>query len=355
MSMNTHPAAPSYVDYVGPSNITTNARIVLSLILIALVLIFADLVVGTRNIDIGTDTYVYAEFFKSLGGWSETRFEPGFLLITRLLAFIGFSVEGYQMALFGILLTTAIIAVCRYYHYLGAKHGLLTFLTASLMFLLFSPMFVNASINAVRQGLAALLVFTALLAFQQRQWRNFFIYGAVATSFHYSAAMYLVFAPLLFLNLKFLRLIAIGAFIAYCAGLTMIIVRAAVPALYNAVMDYSLSSEYKSGVRIDFAAFSIFWYALPFLMAGIVRKPFDKRIKDSTAVYLVMLLPFFLVGWGNFSNRYLLPAYLAASLMVAAIFCQSRLSILRNPILLRVGLIASCAAFLYYVTNQVVV
>ncbi|GLQ51922.1 EpsG family protein [Dyella flava] len=353
--MNTHSPNPPYVDFVGPSNITSNARIMLSLILIGAACVFADLLVGTRSIDVGTDTYVYAEFFRTLhGGSPETRFEPGFLLVTRVLSVIGFSVEAYQMVLFGILLATAIVAVRHYFDYLGARHGLMTLLTASLMFLLFSPMFVNASINAVRQGLAALLVFTALLAFQQRQWRTFFIYGVLATSFHYSSLMYLVFAPLL-LNLKLLRVIAVVAFLAYVAGLTMIVVRTASPFIYNTVMDYSLSSKYRSGVRIDFAVFSIFWYALPFIMAPMVRKPIRSRINDSTAVYLVMLLPFFAVGWGNFSNRYLLPAYLAISLMVAAIFCFNRLSILRNPILLRAGLIFSCAAFYYYVTHQVVV
>jgi hypothetical protein len=103
-------------------------------------------------------------------------------------------------------------------------------------------------------------------------------------------------------------------------------------------MDYSLSATYRSGIRIDFAVFSIFWYLLPLLMSGLVREPFSTRIKDSTAVYMVMLLPFFVLGWGNFSNRYLLPAYLATSLIVAAIFCHSRISLLRNPLLLRGGL-----------------
>jgi hypothetical protein len=353
--MNANPVTP-YVDYTGPSNIAVNARIMLSLMLIATACLFADLLVGTRSINVGTDTYVYADFFRQLRvGWTETRFEPGFLLMTRLLSVLGLSLQGYQMALFGMLLLTAIVAARYYYRYLGGQHGLLTFITAGLMFLLLSPMFVNASINAVRQGLAALLIFTALLAFQQRRWGTFLLYGALATSFHYSALMYIVFAPLLLINLKLLRMIAVVAFIAYCAGLTQIVVRAASPLIYNAVMDYSLAAKYHSGVRIDFAAFSIFWYVLPFLMAPMVRKPFDKRIKDSTAVYLVMLLPFFMVGWGNFSNRYLLPAYLAASLMVAATFCFSRFSVMRNPILLRGGLIVACAAFFYYVTNQVIV
>ena len=354
--MSANPLNP-YVDYVAPSNVTTNARVLLSVILIVVAGLFADIIVGTRGIDVGSDTYVYAGFFQSLNGAGgyETRFEPGFVLVTRILAAIGFSIAGYQMMLFGLLLLTAVFAARYYHEYLGARQGLLTFLVASLMFLLFSPMFVNASINAVRQGLAALLVFTALLAFQRRQWGTSFMYGLLATSFHYSSLMYLVFALLLLINIKLLRLVAVVAFIAYCTGLTMIVVRAASPALYNAVMDYSEASKFRAGVRIDFAAFAILWYVLPLVLAPMVRKPFSGHLKDSTAVYLVMLLPFFAVGWGNFSNRYLLPAYLAASLMVAAVFCHNRLSIMRNPILIRGGLIVSCAAFAYYVTNQVII
>jgi hypothetical protein len=350
-------SATPYIHYSDTSNITTNARMMLSMMLVAAACLFTDILVGTRSIDVGTDTYVYAGFFHELrgGGPIETRFEPGFLTISRLLAAAGVSVMFYQCVLFGLLLLMAILAARHYFNYLGGTRGYLTFLIASLAFLLISPMFVNASINAVRQGLASLPVFIALLAFHQRQWRSFFIYGVIATCFHYSALLYLAFAPLLLLNLKFLRAAAIIGFVAYCTGATLIVVRAAVPSLYNAVMDYSLGAKYKSGVRIDFAVFSIFWYLLPYMLSNLVRQPFSARLKDSTAVYLVMLLPFFAVGWGNFSNRFLLSSYLAISLMVAAIFFHSRISILRNPILLRMGLVISCAVFYYYVTNQVIV
>ncbi|WP_158544977.1 EpsG family protein [Dyella monticola] len=345
-----------YVEYSKTSNITINARVILSIMLVLAVCLFVDILVGTRSIDVGTDTYVYAEVFHEFrGGPVETRFEPGFLIITKLVSMLGFSVQAYQCILFGLLLVFAVIAARHFFEYLGSTQGYLTYLTAGLMFLLLSPMFVNASINAVRQGLSSLPVFIALLAFHQRQWRTFFIYGVIGACFHYSALLYMAFAPLLLLNIKLLRVAAIVGFVAYCTGLTMTVVRAAVPYIYNQVMDYSLISQYKSGVRIDFAVFSIFWYLLPFVLSGMVRKPYATRLKDSTAVYLVMLLPFFTLGWGNFSNRYLLSAYMAVSFMVAAVFFHSRLSVLRNPILLRGGLLVSCAVFYYYVANQVMV
>jgi hypothetical protein len=337
-------------------SVASNARVLLSLMLLAAACVFTDVVVGIRGIDVGTDTYNYAIFFTSMrDGLVATRFEPGFVFITRILSATGMSVAGYQMALFAILLLTAVVAARHYFDYLGSERGCLTFLVAGLMFLFLSPMFVNASINAVRQGLAALLVFTALLSFHRHQWRSFVAYGVLASCFHYSSLLYLAFAPILLLNVRLQRVAAAVAFVAYCSGLSLIAVRTVSPFIYNSVMDYELSATYRSGVRIDFAVFSIFWYVLPFVMSRIVRKPFDKRITESTAVYLVMVLPFFVLGWGNFSNRYLLPAYLATSLIVAAIFFHSRISILRNPILLRFGLFFSCAVFCYYVTRQVIV
>lgn len=345
-----------YLEYARPSNIMANARVMLGVIFLVPVFLFADLVVGTRAIDVGSDTAVYALVFREMRHHlAESRFEPGFLLLTRFVSGLGVSLQVYQCVLFGLLLLAVVLASRRYFDYLGSSRGYLTFLSASLMFMLLSPMFVNASINAVRQGLASLPVFIALMAFHQRQWRDYFIYGVIATCFHYSSLAYLACAPLLLLNLKFLRVVAILGFIAYCSGLTLAVVRAAAPFIYDSVMDYELGSKYKSGVRIDFAVFSIFWYLLPLFMARLVRKPYSTRLKDSTAVYLVMLLPFFLLGWGNFSNRYLLSAYMAISLMVAAIFFHSRLSILRSPIVLRAGLIVSCAVFYYYVSNQVLV
>jgi hypothetical protein len=341
----TYPANPA----------ETNARVMLNLMFIAAACLFADALVALRDIDVGTDTGVYASVFLAMrNGLIATRFEPGFLLITAALSATGISVAAYQGFLFLTLLATIVLAT-RYYHdYLEGESAYLTFLTASLLFLFLSPLFMNASINAVRQGLASLLVFAALLAFYQRQWRNFFLFGVLATSFHYSSVLYLVFAPALLLNSRTLRVVGIVAFLAYCSGLTMLVIRVALPAVYTFVMAYDASSIFRSGVRLDFAAFSFFWYGLPYVVARMVREPVRERIIRSTAIYLVMLLPFFLVGWGSFSNRYLLPAWMSASLVVAAIFCNSRLSLMRNPLLLRAGLVVACGFFYYYITHGVI-
>jgi len=334
-----------------------NARAMLGLMLIAAVIVFADLLVGTRSIDIGSDTYVYAGLFHAMGhqGLVVSRFEPVFYYLTALIAWLGVSLTAYQSTLFLVMMGTVVVATRRYYAYLDSEGRYMTFLVASLLFLFISPVMANATINVVRQGLASLLVFTALLCFQQRQWRAYFLWGLLATGFHYSSVLYLLCAPALLFKPRLLRAVGILAFLAYCSGLTMLLIRALVPAAYTLVMKYDGSATYHTGVRLDFAVFSLFWYLLPYGVAWLVREPVREQIKRTTAVYLVLMLPFFAVGWGSFSNRYLLPAWLSVSLILAAICCNNRLSPLRNPILLRMGLVAACGAFYFYVSHGFVI
>ncbi|UGB46051.1 EpsG family protein [Frateuria edaphi] len=336
-----------------PTN--TNARVLLGLMLVAAVIVVVTFAVATRG-NIGTDTSVYASFFESLQhhGETDSRFEPVFYYLSVILAATGMSFTGYEGVMFLVMMGTALVATRRYHTFLESETGYTTFLAASLLFLFISPVMSNATINVMRQGLSSLLVFTALLAFYQRQWRAFILWGLLATGFHYSALLYLFFAPVLLLNTKLLRVAGILAFLAYCSGVTMVLVRALVPAVYTMVMAYDAGSSYKAGVRLDFAVFSLFWYVLPWVVAPFVREPVRERINQSTAIYLVLMLPFFAVGWGNFSNRYLLPAWLSVSLILAAICCDSRLSPLRNPVVLRMGLVGAGGVFCYYVTHGVV-
>lgn len=349
--MNTYATLP-----LPHSNRADAAAAGLSFLLLMVAAVFGCWIVGTRPLDIGTDTSVYAGFYESLGRTAlRTRLEWGFVAVSQAIRMLGFGVIGYQVALFGLLLLIAFAASYKYFHYLGGGRGLIVFMAACLMLLFVSPMFVNGAINAVRQGLAALLVFMALLAFQRRQWWQFLLFGAMASSLHLSSLIYLAFAPALLVSARTLRWLAVFAFLLYVSGFSMKLVQTLLPPLYVFVQEYAANPDYRSGVRVDFAVFSIFWYLLPHMFAPLIREPQREAVVQSSAVYLVMVLPFFAVGWGSYSNRFLLPAWLAASLIVAAIMCYSRLGALRNPLLIQLGLIASCAALYYYVTNGVVI
>lgn len=328
----------------------------LGVLLLLAVAAFGCWLVGTRSIDTGTDTETYANFFESLdAGLPETRLEPGFVYLSYGLRQLGLGVDGYQMVLFALLLLAVGIAVGRYHRYLQTPVSVQTLYCASLLLLFVSPMFTNAAINALRQGLAAPLVFAALLAFHRRQWGGFLLWGAVATSLHLSSVMYLLCAPALLLSTRSLRVVAVLAFGLYVSGASMLLVRTVSPAFYDTVMEYTANTLYRSGVRIDFAVFTAFWYVLLHGLAPLMREPWRQRILDSTSVYLVMVLPFFLIGWGFFSNRYLLPGWLAISIILAAVLCHARIAPLRNPLFIRCALLASCLVFYVFVHRNIVI
>ena len=328
----------------------------LGVVWLLLVALFGCWLVGSRSLEIGSDTETYAGFFESLDqGVPDTRLEPGFAYLSYGLRLLGLGVPGYQAVLFALLLLGVAIAVRINHRAFPPTQAYATLLCASLLWLFVSPMFVNASINAIRQGMAAPLVFAALLCFQQRRWWGFAVLGAVAASLHVSSLLYLACAPALLLKTTALRAVAALAFVAYISGVSMKVVGVVSPTLYTTVMEYTANDNYRAGVRIDFAVFSVFWYVLVLAVSPWVQPAARKPLQDAASAYLVMLLPFFVIGWGYFSNRYLLPGWLAVSLILAAACCYSRIAPLRQPLLLGAGLAAACGVLFFYVSRGIVI
>lgn len=320
-------------------------RLALRIIVLAVICTGTSILVGSRGIDVGTDTSSYIQVFK----WSKEAFpyfEPGFSVVTYGLAQLGLGQAGYLTGLYLVLLATVLVSTRKYWQYLGREQDYLVFLAASLMMLFLSPMFTTASINILRQGLSALLVFTALLSFHQRQWWQFVFFGIVAASFHYSALNYLFFAPVLLLGRRMVWPVAIVSAVLYLSGLSEIMVKIAVPSAYTFLINYG---NYEGGIELKDALFSLFCLAIPFLLSDLTYSPYNQRIKSSGAVFLVMLLPFFAVGWGGYPTRYLFTAWLSLSLIVAAIICNSRVTLLRTYLFNGVGLIVSSAVFYIYI------
>ncbi|WP_413738402.1 hypothetical protein, partial [Shewanella sp. BJSY2023SW001] len=74
--------------------------------------------------------------------------------------------------------------------------------------------------------------------------------------------------------------------------------------------NYDSFAEYKSGVRFDFAVFSLF----PTLYLLFIKVTRVINISELTLsfykIYSLLLIPFWFLGWGNYSNRYAMPAWL---------------------------------------------
>ncbi len=328
-----------------------------SIAFISVACLFCCSFVAMRSYNIGTDTQAYANFFLDIDkyGFADTRLEPGYVLFAHIVSSLGFSIIGMQAITFLLLIITVIFSVREYWKYLGSMDSNLMFLVLSLSLFFVSPMFVNASINAIRQGLASLLIFTALLSFYRHSWFKYLVFAILSTGFHYSSVIYLVLAPILFLDQRKIQIIAILAFVFYCSGLSEVIIKTYFQFIYAQVMDYKYGSDYNAGARIDFAIFSVFWYVVPYIVTPLIRKGARDKIMATSSVYLVMLLPFFMIGFGNYSNRLLVPAWLSTSLLVAALIYNCRIILFRHPVYMWMGLCVSIIVFYYLMSNELII
>lgn len=337
--------ASSFVDFVTKNWLLLSGQVILAIL------------IGARGLDVGTDTARYAEWFKQIAD----RFgfygniEPGFNIFGLMIAFISDSVIFYffciSLALF-VMTNVIAVKVANFDGQLEHKDKQLIFGLILLGFLL-SPFYVSAHINAIRQGLAGFMVFYAFLCLHDRSWIKFVIASIVAVSFHSSSAMYLVLFPLFLLPFPYLLAIAIGFSLLYATGLTEVIVKYLshllhLP-LYDFVAGFRTDVSYQSGIRYDFLVFS--WLGL--LFALIVRYFSDKKevITSLLNIYIVLLVPFLMLGFANFSNRYAYTAWLFLSVLAAytayLVPVWQRLRVLVSPY----GLIVGCVAFLVMAQN----
>lgn len=225
-----------------------------------------------------------------------------------------------------------------------------------LIFLFISPFFVSANINAIRQGLASLFVFFAMFALVERKWRSFFLYSIVSISFHYFSGVLVLLSLALFFSLPFLLMITGGLSVIYGFGFSEVIVKFVSDltglSIYSFVMDYMAGAEYRSGVRFDFLMFSWFWVVFFLAVSVFFLKSEQRRsFRHLVKIYLILLIPFLLFGFGNYSNRYLYPAWLFLPFIMGGLIGTLRFSLTGASVVLPGVLVVSCSVFIWMVNH----
>lgn len=299
----------------------------LRIVVLASIVSVLGLVVGSRGVDVGTDTVQYIGNFGELKFCQclDPIFEPGFQLLTLTLAELGASPRVYLMSLSaaGLLL---VFAVSRSVGLLAEDFGLERNTVAdwTLMLFLVSPFFISSQINLVRQGLAALLVINGLFAWLRSRHAVAVALFGLSVSIHFTAVMLIALLSLVGLSLRWLLGITLGLALLYLAGMSETLLRSASAltglGIYEAVALYADWADYRAGVRRDFLVFSLGLAAV--ILLGM-RSCRDSGARQLVAihlkVYLLWLWPFFLLGFANFANRYAFNAWLYFSVAGAGL------------------------------------
>lgn len=283
------------------------------------------LLVGNRDLDVGTDTVIYADMY-------QLAIDCQCVPPARGLEY-GFA--GLTAASFRLRLSTS-----EYFTFLALVQGLAWFLTVSIMaktfgifarsytalllfsslLLLLSPFFVATSVNVIRAGIAIPLALSAGFLLFRNQWVFAALLAVASVSFQTLNGLTVIGAFVVARSVS-IYLIAALAFI-----LSLLYPFGVLSGLADSIMffgDYLLGYGFKEvidvlesfryGVRTDLLASSWLGLAALSLLFRICRCNFLvlKRAQ------LANLLPFLVLGTLPFSDRFLLGFWLLLTLSVS--------------------------------------
>lgn len=278
--------------------------------------------VGLRPPNIGTDTANYLSFYNDVLSCQcmPGEFEVGFEVVAYLFALFDSGSAAFlcSLSLLNFILVLWVSSKAARYYSSGRDSR--KFILVVMAAFLVSPFFLNSQINIIRQGLSALFLFHAVFDMRNGRTLRVLVWSLLSLSFHFTAALSLLSLFLLLLGRRVVLASTVMMFLAYASGGTeaFVIYFSNVSGLdiYSRISGYAAGAEYKAGVRLDFAAFSI---AIPVLakLAGHFQRSYSEYIDWAVGVYLSILMPFWFFGWANYSDRFAFTAWLFASIALS--------------------------------------
>lgn len=294
--------------------------------------------IGNRFVDIGRDTEQYISKFDKYSSieYVFDGFEIGFSLLMHLFSKYTSSVEFFFFFISFLITSVYLFVFNRIFVGNFNKKsfgfgGMIFFFSLLLM----SSWYITMTTNGLRQGIALVFLYYGLVdLFYDNKKFKFLIFYILSISFHYSV---LAVGP--FLLLKYIRfrytfalwfLIALG----YVYGLNEIIIRFIsekfnLP-IYNFIKYYSLergvtSGGLYNGFSTNFFIYTVFW---PIILLIILKVRFKvksskiiwEKVITLIKIYFLLSLPYFIFGFGPFSNRYAMLALFFVPVLQFQIF-----------------------------------
>lgn len=296
-----------------------------------LTILILTFIVSNREVGLVGDTKTYTNKFivgtacKCMGD-SEIGFEL-FLLPMYLLSF------SPEMIFFVISLLTYLLIfissrkninllVSQTKKTITNKHK---YYITTFSLLIMIPIIYQLHTNAIRQGLSSLILLMSYMYYQEAKLKKSIALLIISTLFHVSAILIVPFFILFFytkLKLQSSFFISITIFIflslLYLLGYSEPLVKNISDVLniqvWELVSTYGSESSVQRGIRYDFYFFTVL-ISLPILVYSL----FNKAARSYFVFIVISTIPFLLLGWGAYSNRYLFNVWIYILLAIASI------------------------------------
>lgn len=141
--------------------------------------------VAFRSVNIGNDTYNYYIAYNSISqsdlfGDINSRYEIGYLFINYLIAKIGFTYNFFQV----IVTIFIYFGISKFIYRYSNNYSLSIYSLITLQFM-------GSTMNITRQWIALVIVIYSIDYILERKFSKFFILILIASTFHYSAIIFI--------------------------------------------------------------------------------------------------------------------------------------------------------------------
>lgn len=295
---------------------------------VILFLLIYSISCGYRPVITGTDFEAYNLWYGrvSFDSLSQDRLEPLFQLVGIFFSALGVSSSNFFSLVCFFLSLSIVYSFKSLLEYVFEddpdKYNLIyNSLIFSLIISFALPFYFNASTNVIRAGLSFPFILLSIVSIRKKLTIKFIIYSIIAIGFHYSSALFILFYLVLsYLDRKVLNVSYIILCILYSLSVTKNILTSLgiswVDAVVSTVEDFVSYADYQTGYRLDFLAFTLFILFSYIFLSRFIKVTLNDKyfICD---LYKGLTFPFLLVGFGAFSDRYLLNAWLLSPILIS--------------------------------------
>lgn len=299
--------------------LSTKTQSLYGITLFSLLLLCIAFAVGFRPDSVGSDTVAYMNNYSRLL-LNQMHYEYLFENLVKLVALLGGSAKAFFTVLALMNNVLIFFLAIQLHKSVGKKIGLYEVTLLLFCFFFISPFFFNIETNVIRQGTALLYLLLSCVLFINKSYISSLILMLCSVAFHKTI---IFFPPILLLlyyfNYKMIFWIIFGLFSIYLLGMNQYLLQHHCPVLYHKIINYGINKPYYRGIRYDFALFTMAVGLIVQLLSHCLLEVDDaERMKSLLSIYWVLTLPFFVLGFGGFSDRYLLPAWVFISVLAAA-------------------------------------
>lgn len=316
-------------------------------LLLFLFLIILSVVVGTRDVSVGTDTANYTDFFHNVEFIVDSsRFE---LLFKYLTYGVKLTTNNPELYFAIIFLLFNYIYIYFYFRAIGEKSKRVENIIILFGLMLSSSWYVVATTNGLRQGLSLPLMYLSLLFFSERKIIFSILFFGLSLGFHVSSILVLPFVFFVFLRERLVLFVFIFSAFLYFLGATEILVAGISDflsiSLYSDIINYSSESNNWVGFQADFFLYTVFFGVFFYFFQRYINKKYIENYIRLWKFYCVLMMPYFFFGFGAYSNRYALIGWLFLPVIQTFFIISSRFS---NRVKLFLGCVFFIFGFLSY-------